>query len=51
MHSDFYKACVIAGIKDQSIQQQLFSQMEAKLSEVKVIEMNQPNALFKSITG
>lgn len=51
MHSDFNKACVIAGIKDQSLQQQLFAQMEAKLSEIKVIEMNQPSTLFKSITG
>lgn len=51
MHADFSKACIIAGIKEVSIQQQLFDQMEAKLSEIKVIEMNQPDAFVKSITG
>jgi DNA topoisomerase IA len=51
MHADFNKACIIAGVKEQSLQQQLYAQMEAKLSEVKVIEMNQQAMLIKSITG
>jgi len=51
MHTDFSKACIIAGIKDISIQQQLFAQMEAQLSEIKVIEMNQPVSIIKSIIG
>ncbi len=51
MHTDFSKACMIAGIKDISLQQQLFAQMEEQLSEIKVIEMNQPVSIIKSITG
>jgi DNA topoisomerase IA len=51
MHTDFSKACIIAGIKDVSIQQQIFAQMEAQLSEIKVIEMNQPVSIIKKIIG
>lgn len=51
MHTDFSKACIIAGIKDNSLQQQLFAQMEAQLSEIKVIEMNQPVFIIKKIIG
>jgi DNA topoisomerase IA len=51
MHTDFSKACIIAGIKDNSLQQKLFAQMEAQLSEIKVIEMNQPVSVIKKISG
>jgi len=51
MHTDFSKACIIAGIKDNSLQQQLFARMEAQISEIKVIEMNQPVSVIKKISG
>jgi len=51
MHTDFNKACNIAGIKEQSLQNQLFNEMQNNMSEVKVIEMSQPHAMLKSITG
>lgn len=51
MHTDFGKACSIAGIREQQLQQQLFDELQNRIAEVKVIEMNHPMPLLKSING
>ena len=51
MHTEFKKACIIAGIKEIDIQQQIFDSMNISSVEAKVICMNNPIAVVKSITG
>ena len=51
MHTDFKKACSIAGIKDAAIQQQIFELMESKMIVAKVIDFNPVLSEVKSITG
>jgi hypothetical protein len=51
MHTEFKKACIIAGIKEADIQQQIFDSMNISSVEAKVICMNNPIAVVKSITG
>jgi hypothetical protein len=49
MHTDFNKACSIAGIHDPQIREQLFADMEAAAPQGKVIELNQVVFNSKSI--
>lgn len=40
MHTDFDKACSIAGISDDSIKKQLLDQIQAAIPQAKIIELN-----------
>ena len=51
MHSDFKKACSIAGIRDAAIQQQIFELMESSTAVAKIIELNPVLSEGISITG
>jgi hypothetical protein len=51
MHTDFKKACSIAGIKDAAIQQKIFELMESKITIAKVIDFKPALTEVISITG
>jgi hypothetical protein len=51
MHTDFNKACSIAGVTDQAIKEQLLKQAEENTQRAKVFEMNNPSFSGKSIAG
>ena len=40
MHTDFLKACSIAGVKEVAIQQQLLLEIQAAIPTAKVIDLN-----------
>ena len=40
MHTDFEKACSIAGIENQKIRKQIFEDMQAAAPQAKVIDLN-----------
>ncbi len=48
MHTDFGKACRIAGIKDAAIIQQVYEKLNSNIAYAKVIELNQGNFESKS---
>jgi len=43
MHTDFNKACSIAGINDSIVREQLFSEAKTPVLQAKVIELNTAN--------
>ncbi len=43
MHTDFYKACSIAGINEPIIQERLFNEAIATVQQAKVIDLNTAN--------
>lgn len=51
MHSDFNKACSIAGIFDSGIKQQLLNEAQATIQQAKVIDFNTGNFSGKSATS
>ena len=51
MHTDFKKACLIAGIKEVHLQQKIFDSMEANLAEAKIINLNSSLAPVMTIAG
>jgi hypothetical protein len=51
MHTDFKKACLIAGIKELEIQQKIFDSMEVNKAEAKVINLNSSLATMMTIAG
>ena len=48
MHTDFNKACSIAGVSDPAIKKQIFENMEKNVSSAKVIELGKMNFGGKS---
>ena len=48
MHTDFNKACNIAGINDPIIREQLFNNATGMVQQAKVIELNTANFSGKS---
>ena len=48
MHTDFNKACEIAGIQDPKIREQLLSEAEGAVPQAKVIELKNVNFSGKS---
>ncbi len=48
MHTDFNKACSIAGINDPIIREQLLNEAKGTLQQAKVIELNTVNFSGKS---
>ena len=51
MHTNFDKACSIAGITDLAVKQQLLQQAEENTQQAKVFEMGNMNFSSKSIAG
>jgi len=51
MHTDFNKACSIAGIQDPKIKEQLLSEAEGTVQQAKVIDLNSANFSGKSATS
>jgi len=48
MHTDFNKACGIAGISDSIIREQLLNEAKGSVQHAKVIDLNTPVFLGKS---
>jgi hypothetical protein len=48
MHTDFNKACEIAGIQDLKIREQLLEEANGTIQQAKVIELNTINFSGKS---
>lgn len=48
MHTDFDKACHIAGINDPIIREQLLNEAKGTIQQAKVIELNTANFSGKS---
>ncbi|NOT91889.1 hypothetical protein [Ferruginibacter sp.] len=51
MHTDFNKACSIAGITDPAIKEQLLKQAEENTQRAKVVELSNNSFAGKSIAG
>lgn len=51
MHTNFDKACSIAGVTDAAVKQQLMAQAEQNTNRAKVIELPTNNFAEKSIAG
>jgi len=51
MHTDFDKACSIAGLTDPAIKEQLLQQAEENTQRAKVVELGNNNFSSKSIAG
>jgi hypothetical protein len=51
MHSDFNKACSIAGIYDPKIREQLLNEAESTIQHAKVIDLNSTNFSGKSASS
>lgn len=52
MHTDFHKACNIAGLTNQQIRKQLFEEIQSSLPQAKVIDLNPPvEVVFTRKTG
>ena len=49
MHTDFNKACNIAGINDAHIREQLLNEANGTLQQAKVIDLNAGNFSGKSV--
>jgi hypothetical protein len=47
MHTDFNKACNIAGLTDPIIREQLFNETNGTIQQARVIDLNTPNFLGK----
>lgn len=48
MHTDFNKACSIAGVNDPMIRMQLFNESKGTIPQARVIELNAANFSGKS---
>ena len=48
MHTDFNKACSIAGINDPIIREQLFNDAKGTIQQARVIDLNPANFSVKS---
>ena len=51
MHTNFDKACSIAGITDAAVKQQLLHQAEENTQRAKVVELSNNSFAGKSIAG
>ena len=51
MHTDFYKACSIAGVNDPNIMEQLLNEAEGTIQQAKVIDLNTMNFSTKSASS
>ena len=51
MHTNFDKACSIAGINDAAVKQQLLQQAEENTQRAKVVELSNNSFAGKSIAG
>ncbi len=51
MHTNFDKACSIAGITNLAIKQQLLQQIEENIPQAKIFEIGNINFSGKSIAG
>lgn len=51
MHTDFDRACNIAGIHDQEIKEMLLKEAEATIQRAKVVELNNTGHLEKIAAG
>lgn len=51
MHTDFDKACSIAGVNDPAVKEQLLLQAQENTPRAKVIELANSNFAEKSIAG
>ena len=51
MHTDFNKACEIAGILDPKIREQLLIEAEGTIQQAKVIDLNTLNYSGKTATS
>ncbi len=51
MHTDFNKACEIAGIQDPKIREQLLMEAEGTIQQAKVIDLNTINYTGKTATN
>ncbi len=49
MHTDFNKACEIAGIKDTAVRKQVFEQMERKFTYARVVALKKVSFEGKTI--
>ena len=51
MHTDFNKACDIAGIRESSIKEMLMNELDERASKTKVIELNDQQFYSQRKTG
>ena len=51
MHTDFNKACTIAGINDPKIKEQLLKEADANTQRAKVVELSESGFSAKSVAG
>ena len=51
MHTNFDKACSIAGLTDPMIKEQLLQQAEENTQRAKVVELGNSNFSSKSVAG
>jgi hypothetical protein len=51
MHTNFDKACSIAGLTDTTIKQQLLQQAEENTHRAKVVELGQNSYAGKTVAG
>jgi len=51
MHTNFDKACTIAGLTDPLIKEQLFQQAEENTPRAKVVELGNNSFASKSVAG
>ncbi|MEI8058583.1 MAG: hypothetical protein WCG67_00390 [Ferruginibacter sp.] len=51
MHTDFDKACCIAGINNPQIKENLFKEVEATITKSKVVEISSSDIAKKVIAG
>jgi hypothetical protein len=51
MHTDFNRACSIAGVHDAKIREQLLKEAEATTQRAKVVELSNTGFSGKSVAG
>ncbi len=51
MHTDFDKACGIAGIHDAAVKEKLLKEAEATIQRAKIVELNNTGHLEKIAAG
>ena len=51
MHTNFDKACSIAGVTDAVLKQQLLQQAEEKTPRAKLVELSNTSFMGKTVTG
>lgn len=51
MHTDFDKACSIAGVQDAAIKEQLLQEATANTPRAKVIDLSDAGFAGKSVAG